>query len=60
VRAVKARDHFSKQDSLKRVYMAIMSLDPTDEGQVRCTMRCKTALNAIDITFEGRMLAAHQ
>jgi hypothetical protein len=31
--------------------MAIMSHDPTGEGQARWTMRWKTALNAFDITF---------
>ncbi|MDQ0913656.1 hypothetical protein QFZ22_009728 [Streptomyces canus] len=44
--------------------MAIMSLDPTGKGQARWTMRCKTALNAFDITFDitfdGRLSAARQ
>ncbi|MFE9365658.1 IS256 family transposase, partial [Streptomyces sp. NPDC006978] len=43
---------------LKCVYMAIMSLDPTGKGQARWTMRWKTALNACDITFDGRLSAA--
>ena len=42
------------------VYMAIMSLDPTGRGQARWTMRWKTALNAFDITFDGRLSAARQ
>ncbi|MEW2546813.1 hypothetical protein AB0910_13715 [Streptomyces sp. NPDC047002] len=37
--------------------MAIMSLDPTGTGQARRTMRWKTALNAFDITFDGRLSA---
>ncbi|WP_372448610.1 IS256 family transposase [Streptomyces durocortorensis] len=60
-RAVKARDHFpNEQAALKCVYMAIMSLDPTGKGQARWTMRWKTALNAFDITFDGRLSAARQ
>ncbi|MHC3462913.1 IS256 family transposase [Streptomyces flavovirens] len=60
-RAVKARGHFpNEQAALKCVYMAIMSLDPTGKGQARWTMRWKTALNAFDITFDGRLSAAHQ
>ena len=60
-RAVKARGHFPNEHAaLKRVYMAIMSLDPTGKGQARWTMRWKTAPNAFDITFDGRLSAAHQ
>ncbi len=40
--------------------MAIMSLDPTGKGQTRWTMRWKTALNAFDITFDGRLSASRQ
>lgn len=32
----------------------------TGEGQARWTMRWKTALNAFDITFDGRLSAARQ
>ncbi|WAP57833.1 IS256 family transposase [Streptomyces sp. S465] len=57
-RAVKSRGHFpNEQAALKCVYMAIMSLDPTGKGQARWTMRWKTALNAFDITFDGRLSA---
>ncbi|RPF30251.1 transposase-like protein [Streptomyces sp. Ag109_G2-6] len=60
-RAVKARGHFPNETAaLKCVYMAIMSLDPTGRGQARWTMRWKTALNAFDITFDGRLSAARQ
>jgi transposase-like protein len=60
-RAVKARGHFPNEHAaLKCVYMAIMSLDPTGKGQARWTMRWKTALNAFDITFDGRLSAARQ
>ncbi|MGW3464031.1 IS481 family transposase [Streptomyces olivaceoviridis] len=60
-RAVKARGHFPNETAaLKCVYMAIMSLDPTGKGQARWTMRWKTALNAFDITFNGRLSAARQ
>ncbi|MGP4115515.1 IS256 family transposase [Streptomyces sp. 4N509B] len=58
-RAVKARGHFpNEQAALKCVYMAIMSLDPTGTGRKRWTSRWKTALNAFDITFDGRLTAA--
>ncbi|MGV9456401.1 transposase [Streptomyces sp. NPDC003635] len=60
-RTVKARGHFlNEQTARKCVYMAIVSLDPTGKGQVRWTMRWKTALNAFDITCDGRFSAAHQ
>ncbi|SCD37965.1 Transposase, Mutator family [Streptomyces sp. di188] len=60
-RAVKARGHFPNETAaLKCVSMAIMSLDPTGRGQARWTMRWKTALNAFDITFDGRLSAARQ
>ncbi|MFI7894685.1 IS256 family transposase [Streptomyces sp. CACIS-1.16CA] len=60
-RAVKARSHFpDEQAALRCVYMAIMSLDPTGKGQARWTMRWKTALNAFDIAFDGRLTAARQ
>ncbi|WP_030621477.1 IS256 family transposase, partial [Streptomyces achromogenes] len=60
-RAVKARGHFpNEQAALKCVYMAIMSLDPTGRDQARWNMRWKTALNAFDITFDGRLPAARQ
>lgn len=60
-RAVKARGHFpNEQAALKCVYMAITSLDPTGKGQTRWTLRWKTALNAFDITFDGRLSAPRQ
>ncbi|MYR84871.1 hypothetical protein GTY41_07885 [Streptomyces sp. SID685] len=60
-RAVKARGHFPNETAaVKRVYMAIMSLDPTGRGQTPWTMRWKTALNAFGITFDGRLFAARQ
>ncbi|GAA4153172.1 hypothetical protein GCM10022285_66580 [Streptomyces tunisiensis] len=60
-RAVKARGHFPhEQAALKCVCMAIMSLDPTGKGQARWAMGWKTALNAFDITFDGRLTAVRQ
>ncbi len=50
----------AEEAALECVHMAIMSLDPTGRGQARWTMRWKTALNAFDITFEGRLSAARQ
>ena len=58
-RAVNARGHFpNEQAALKCVYLAIMSLDPTGKGRQRWTNRWKPALNAFDITFDGRLSAA--
>ena len=35
-----------------------MILDPTGNGRARWTQRWKGALNAFDITFDGRLPAA--
>jgi len=57
-RAVRARGHFpTEQAALKCLYMAVMSLDPTGSGRRRWTNRWKAALNAFDITFDGRLSA---
>jgi transposase-like protein len=57
-RAVNARGHFpTEQAALKCLYMALMGLDPTGRGRGRWTMRWKAALNAFDITFDGRLSA---
>lgn len=59
-KAVKARGHFpNEQAALKCVYLAVMALDPTGKGRARWTQRWKGALNAFDITFDGR-LSAHR
>lgn len=58
-RAVKARGHFpSEQAAIKCVYLALMSLDPTGTGRARWSARWKRALQAFDITFDGRLTAA--
>ncbi|MBV9140480.1 MAG: IS256 family transposase [Pseudonocardiales bacterium] len=58
-RAVNARGHFpTEAAALKCVYLAIMSLDPTGRGQRRWSNRWKAALNAFEITFDGRLSAA--
>ncbi len=55
------RRHFPNETAtLKCVYTAIMSLDPTGKGQTRWILRWKTVLNAFDITFNGRLSAARQ
>jgi putative transposase len=60
-RAVKARGHFpNEQAALKCVYLAIMSLDPTGQGRQRWMIRWKPALNAFDMTFEGRLAAGRK
>jgi putative transposase len=57
-RAVKARGHFpTEQAALKCLYLVIRSLDPTGAGRKRWTNRWKKALNAFDITFDGRLTA---
>jgi len=57
-RAVNARGHFpNEQAALKCVYLAIMSLDPTGKGRKRWSNRWKKALNAFEITFDGRLSA---
>ncbi len=60
-KAVKARGHFpNEQAALKCVYLAIMALDPTGKGRARWTQRWKGALNAFEITFDGRLSAAQR
>ena len=60
-RAVRARGHFpNEQAALKCLYLAISSLDPTGRGRRRWTNRWKAALNAFDITFNGRLTAGRK
>lgn len=60
-RAVKARGHFpSEQAALKCLYLVIRSLDPTGRGRRRWSNRWKKALNAFDITFDGRLSATRR
>jgi putative transposase len=60
-RAVNARGHFpTEQAALKCLYLAIMSLDPTGRGRQRWMGRWKGALNAFDITFDGRLSAGRK
>ena len=60
-RSVKARGHFpTEQAALKHLYLVILSLDPTGQGRKRWSNRWKGALNAFDITFDGRLSAGHK
>jgi transposase-like protein len=60
-RSVKARGHFpTEQAALKHLYLVIISLDPTGRGRQRWSNRWKKALNAFDITFDGRLSAARK
>jgi putative transposase len=60
-RAVKARGHFpTEQAALKCLYLALMSLDPSGKGRQRWSNRWKAALNAFDITFDGRLSAGRK
>ena len=60
-RTVKTRGHFpNEQAALKCVYLAIMSLDPTGQGRRRWMIRWKPALNAFEMTFNGRLAAGRK
>ena len=60
-RAVNARGHFpNEQAALKVLYLTVISLDPTGRGQRRWSNRWKAALNAFDITFDGRLSAGRK
>jgi putative transposase len=57
-RAVNARGHFPNEAAaLKILYLTALSLDPTGKGRARWSNRWKAALNAFDITFDGRVSA---
>jgi transposase-like protein len=57
-RAVNARGHFPNElAAMKCVYLAVMGLDPTGKGRQRWSNRWKAALNAFEITFDGRLSA---
>ena len=59
--AVNARGHFpAGQAALKCLYLAVMSLDPAGRGRRQWTNRWKAALNAFDITFDGRLSAGRK
>ena len=60
-RAVKARGHFpSGQAALKCLYLTLLNLDPGGKGRKRWSNRWKAALNAFDITFDGRLSAGRK
>jgi putative transposase len=60
-RSVKARGHFpTGQAALKHLYLVTISLDPTGRGRQRWSNRWKAALNAFDITFDGRLSAGRK
>jgi putative transposase len=45
---------------LKILYLTVTSLDPTGKGRARWSNRWKAALNAFDITFDGRISAGRR
>jgi putative transposase len=60
-RSVKARGQFpTEQAALKHLYLVIISLDPAGRGRQRWSNRWKAALNAFDITFDGRLSAGRE
>ena len=44
----------SETAALKRLYLAMLSLDPTGTARQRWSNKWKAALNAFEITFDGR------
>jgi putative transposase len=55
-RAVKASGHFPTElAALKRLYLAILSLDPSGKAPQRWSNRWKPALNAFEMAFDGRL-----
>ena len=55
-RAVNARGHFpNEQAAMKVLYLTVMGLDPTGKGRRRWSNRWKAALNAFEMTFDGRL-----
>jgi len=40
---------------MKVLYLTVISLDPTGRGRKRWSNRWKSALNAFEITFDGRL-----
>jgi putative transposase len=57
-RAVNARGHFpNEQAAMKVLYLTVMGLDPTGKGRQRWSNRWKAALNAFEMTFDGRLSA---
>jgi putative transposase len=60
-RAVNARGHFpNEQAAMKVLYLTVISLDPTGRGRQRWSNRWKAALNAFEITFDGRLSAGRK
>ena len=58
-RAIRARGHFpTEQAALKCLYLVARSLDPTEAGSARWTMRWKPVITAFAITFGDRWPAA--
>ena len=58
-RAVNARGHFpTEQAALKCVYLAIMSIDPTDKRRKRWVSRWKAPLNAFELAFLRRLITS--
>jgi transposase-like protein len=57
-RAVNACGHFPNETAaLKRLYLATLALDPTGKGRQRWSNRWKSAMNAFDTVFDGRLTA---
>jgi transposase-like protein len=55
-RAIRPRGHFpTEQPALTCLCRATRSLDPTGRGNARWAVRCEPALNALAITFNGRI-----
>ena len=56
-----ARGHLpTQQATLKSLYLECNDLEPDRKGRKRLTNRWKAALNAFDITFDGRLSAGRK
>ena len=49
----------SDQAALKRLYLAILSLDPSGTAPQRWSNRWKPVLNALEMAFDGRLYPEH-
>ena len=55
-RAANASGHFPTDTAaLKRLYLAVLSLDPSGTARQRWSNKWKPALNAFEIAFDGRL-----
>ncbi|SBW17737.1 hypothetical protein FDG2_0354 [Candidatus Protofrankia californiensis] len=49
-----------EQAALKCLHLATMALDPTGTARKRWSNKWKSALNAFDVAFDGRLIAGRK